>query len=272
MRQSKAQVYAKYGIRYHKGRIEAPEFGMIAPLLVNGNKKIGKGCYHFSMLPTNGGFSFAHNGATYEIAGTCCCTCRNDDGEVTCYATKGNYNFPSVRRSLGIKTFLARHHLDFVRRAIMAQIEADRISICRVHVAGDFFSSAYVDMWREIAQTFPGVTFWTYTKVRTAEGAFDDIRNFNVVKSLIPGHGFNYGNCAYIIALYEALRGMRKRVYICRCGIDETQHCFDCGACRSCDYVLFLEHSTKYNAQEDALFPVLKCIIESQDDSFRAVA
>ena len=88
----------------------------------------------------------------------------------------------------------------------------------------------------------------------------------NVVKSIIPGKGFNFGHCDYILGLYEFLRKTGKKVYICKCGIDKNQHCVNCGACRTCDYVLFLEHSTEYKAENDPLFPVLKGIVESQKD------
>ncbi len=53
----KAKIYADYGIEYKNGKIKAPVFGWINPLLVDGNEKIGKGVYHFSTLPTNRGLT-----------------------------------------------------------------------------------------------------------------------------------------------------------------------------------------------------------------------
>lgn len=266
MRTTKADIYKNHGIEYRDGHIIAPEFGAIAPVLVDGNKKIGKGCYHFSTLPTTGEFTFAVHEVEYTERGTCACTCKNAAGEVTCYATKDKYNTPGVIASLGIKTRLARRHLDFLRRAILAQIEADGVRVLRVHVAGDFFSPEYVDMWRAIARECPGVVMWTYTKVAAAENAFDDVPNFNVVKSFVPGHGNNYGECGYILALYEALQTAGKSVYICKCGMQGERHCIECGACRTCDHVLFIEHGTGYNAKKDPLYPVVKALIEAQAD------
>ena len=135
----------------------------------------------------------------------------------------------NVRASLGINTFLARFALDFVKRAIVAQIEADNIGIIRVHVAGDFFSDAYVNMWRDIAVMFSKVAFWTYTKVEKYENAFDDIHNFNVVHSLIKGYGYNFGTCEYIITLYNALvaQGKRKgQLYVLRPCYNTSRYCF----------------------------------------------
>jgi len=40
-----------------------------------------------------------------------------------------------------------------------------RIVPCfRIHVSGDFYSSEYVDAWRQICREFPNVKFWSYTR------------------------------------------------------------------------------------------------------------
>lgn len=257
-------VFGQYGIQYKKEgnseKIYNPLFGWINKPLIDGNSKIGKGVYHFSTLPTNRVYTVEINGMAFEILGTCPCHC------VGCYATKGNYNFITTIEALAIRTLLARQDLTFLKNAIIAQIIIDNIQIIRVHASGDFFNSDYINMWREVAMLFPSVVMWTYTKNAEAEAAFDDITNFNVVKSVIPGKGFNFGHCDYILALYEYLKEAGKSVYICKCGIDKNQHCTNCHACAMFDYVLFLEHSTGYKAEKDPLFPVIKALIESQPD------
>ena len=102
MKLTKKEIYAKHGIIYDTKtqKIEAPIFGFIPPVLVNGNEKIGKGAYHYSMLPTNREYKLVIDGKEYTVKGTCLCTCMNENGDITCYATKGNYNFKSVLRSL----------------------------------------------------------------------------------------------------------------------------------------------------------------------------
>lgn len=274
------RMFAKQGIYCDGEHIYHHEFGMIPLLVINGNDKIGDGVWHFSTLPTNKYFVVYVNGKEYREWGTCPQTCgeyrevkrgKNKGKMVwvsTCYATKGNYNYDSTKKSLMIKTWLIRHDLNFVYRAITAQIEAFNILVLRVHASGDFDSKAYVDMWKRIAIENPNLTMWTYTKRREFEHEFDDIPNFNVVKSVIAGKGYNYGHCDYILMLYEYLKAMGKRVYICRCGVDKGQHCNKCTACAQCDYVLFLEHSTDYKAEKDPLFPAVKALIESQDKSF----
>ena len=195
---------------------------------------------------------------SFDVMGTCPCNCPG------CYAMTGNYRYESTVKSLAVKTILAREYPEFTRRAIMAQIKADNIQFIRIHASGDFFSSEYVQLWKDIANAFPGVTFWTYTKNRDAENAFNDIANTNIVKSVIPGKGFNFGHCDYILSCYEYLKNAGKSVYICRCGIDKNQPCTNCKGCSKNEYVLFIEHSTEYKAEKDSLFPVLKKIIEDQ--------
>ena len=255
---TKKEIYAKHGVNYDPktGKIDAPHVGPIKPLLKTGDSKIGKGAYHFSTLQGNELYKL--DGA--ETRGTCAGHC------VGCYVDHSRYSFGCGFRYLFNATVLARNNLDFVERAIMAQIEADKIHIIRVHVSGDFFSRAYTEMWKRMARKNPSTVFWTYTKNADAETAFDNIPNFNVVRSVLPHIGFNFGPCAYILSAYETLKNIGENPYICRCGIDHNQHCINCKGCTSHKYVLFIEHGTDYKADTDPLFPVVKALIEAQAD------
>ena len=273
MKLTKKEIYAKHGIIYDTKtqKIESPIFGFIPPILVNGNEKIGKGAYHYSMLPTNREYNVTIDKVDYAVKGTCLCTCMNENGDITCYATKGNYNFKSVIRSLAKKTILTYEYMDFVERAITAQIEADNIKLCRIHAAGDFFSIEYAEMWKRIASAFPGTTFWTYTKNKAAENVFDGMENANIVKSFLPNGTMNFGHCDHIINMYNVLKAAGKKVHICFCGIEKyagiaPKHCTDCHGCAENDYVLFIEHSTDYQAEKDPLFPAVVALILSQDN------
>lgn len=260
-RVTKAAIYASFGIEYKAGKILAPEFGWINPVLINGNSKLGKGVWTFSTLAANKVYDLNISGKRYRVCGTCPCRCPG------CYACGGCYLFYSTKQSLARKTILAREHLDFLVRAVKAQIIADKITICRIHASGDFFSLAYLLAWKDIIKASPKTVFWTYTKVQEYESAFDDLSNANIVKSLIDCSGLkglNYGHADYIINLYNALKAAGKNVYICRCGIDKNQHCTTCHGCAINDYVLFLEHGTSYDPEKDPAFPALKTLIESQ--------
>lgn len=259
-RKSKSAIYADHNIIYKNGKILAPEFGFINPLLIDGNSKLGKGVYTFSTLPGTIVYHININGKEYETIGTCPCNC------IGCYAQTGFYNMPSVKQSNFIKTYLVRKYPEFVKNAIIAQIEAENIKLFRIHASGDFFGIEYINLWREVVKACENTVFWTYTKNALAESAFLEFDNINIVKSIIPGVGFNFGKCAYILKAYKALKESGKSVYICRCGIDKNQHCTNCKGCSKNDYVLFIEHSTDYKAEADPAFDELKSIIESQTE------
>lgn len=260
-KESKKAIYARYNIEYVNGKIKSEKYGFVNEMLIDGNSKIGKGCFHFSTLPTNQSFEVVVNNQSYTVKGTCVCNCAG------CYATKGNYRFQSVKNSLGMRTLLIRNELDFVKRAIMAQIEADGIQAVRIHASGDFDSKEYLEMWIDIVKAFPGVKFWTYTKVREFENAFNGFDNANIVKSVIPGYGFNFGHCDYIETLYNKLSSENKTVHICKCGIDKNQHCTNCKGCSVNEYVLFIEHSTEYKAENDPKLAKIRALIEKQENA-----
>lgn len=223
----------------------------INELLVNGNNKIGKNVYHFSTLPT------------CENGGTCFCNCPG------CYGTKGNYNFSSVKESLRIRTEVARTDLDFFTAEIIREIKSHKVKYLRIHATGDFFSADYVKAWFEIATVCKDTCFWTYTK--SFGHGFDDelnrlnsLPNVNIVESVVPGCGFNFGHCDYILDTYYKLLAQGEKPYICKCGVDDTVHCNECRKCSERKYVLFLEHSTGYKAINDPLFNQVEELVNNQ--------
>lgn len=254
------EVYAKFGIMTKGDYIVSP-LGLIRPVLKDGNTKTGKLVLTFSTLPTNKEFVIEINGSVYSVSGTCICHC---DG---CYATKGNYNYNSTIRSLAINTVLANDFPEFLRNAISAQLEILESGEIRIHASGDFNTKnpeGYANMWHDLAKKYDSFIYWTYTKIKKFETLFDDLSNANIVKSVIPGIGFNFGKCEYIINAYYTLKELGKSVYICKCGFDKNQHCEKCGVCSTYDYVLFLEHSTGYKAEKDPLYEKLYNIVMNQ--------
>jgi len=257
---TKRECYAKQGIQFDGKHILSP-LGWINELLKQGNVKLGKTVYTFSLLPGKAEYSAVISGEYIVAVGTCCCVC---DG---CYAMTGHYRQASARRSMIINTTLVNLYLDFVRRAITAQLEWIGKGECRIHAAGDFNTKnpeEYAAMWHDIVTRFPNIRFWTYTKVKRFETLFDDVKNANVVKSIVPGMGKNYGHCDYIMTLYYGLREMGKKVYICKCGIDKGQYCENCNVCAAYDYVLFLEHGTGYKPEKDPSFGKFCELVKNQ--------
>ena len=260
MRLTKKQNYSDYGITFNGKKLVAPNGLELNELLKLGNTKIGK-VWQFSTLPT----ALVINTKSYgAVLGTCPCTCEH------CYGTCGNYCFPSVKDSLARNTIIARAYLDWLYQALRAQLnwitkgntKAVRV---RVHVTGDMFSRDYARMWKKLASEFTVANFWTYTKSQYG-GLFDDVPNFNVVKSVINGIGFNFGTIAYVLDTYRYLVKAGKSVYVCPCGIEnDGTHCDTCTGCREHEYVLFVLHSTPdYSAVDDELYPVFKAFIDYQ--------
>ena len=257
---TKRETYKKYGIEFKSDKVLSP-VGWIPELLKEGNGKTGKNVLTFSVLPGTCEYEIVINGIIQAVKGTCICDC------IGCYAKTGRYNCDNVTHSLGINTYLVNNYPDFVKACISAQLEYAGRGEVRIHAAGDFNTldpDTYANMWYEIAKKFTSFRFWTYTKIKRFESLFDGLKNANIVKSVIPGIGFNFGHCDYIINAYYTLREMGKSVYICKCGIDKTQHCERCGVCATYDYVLFLEHSTGYKAEKDPLYGKLCELVNNQ--------
>ena len=257
---TKKEIYAKHGITFDGDHIISP-VGPISELLKTGNTKTGKLVLTFSLLPGTCDFTADVNGHVITVKGTCCCDC------IGCYAKTGKYNTDIVIRSMIINTYLVNNYIDFVYHAIAAQLEIIGRGEIRIHAAGDFNTAdpdGYASMWFNIAKKYNSFRFWTYTKVKKFENLFDSLKNANIVKSVIPGIGFNFGRCEYIINAYYTLQEMGKSVYICKCGIDKNQHCERCGVCATYEYVLFIEHSTGYNAAKDPLYSKLCELVNNQ--------
>ena len=245
---NKKQIYAKHGIEYVNGKI-IYHGQPITELLKEGNSKTGKRVYTWSMLPGKDG--------------TCVCSCEG------CYAMTGFYQMPSVKQALQQNTDIVNNDIEFFYNAVSAQLEIIGSGEIRIHAAGDFNTKTpeeYAMTWQRVARENPAFLFWTYTKVKQFENLFAGIPNANIVKSVINGIGYNFGHCDYIIDTYNKLKAMNASVYICRCGIDKNQHCESCKHCATADFVLFIEHSTAYKAENDPAFDELKAIINAQEE------
>jgi len=242
MKETKKQIYARYGIEYKNNHIRDPYGNWIRELLKDGNTKTGKAV------------------STYSISTKSCpCHC------VGCYAETGMYTCPSVKDSLNRNYDYSLNYLDFVDRAIRAQLETFKPGKeVRIHAAGDFFNDAYAAMWKNIVRDYPHIIFWTYTKAIKYESMFDEFQNGNIVRSIIPGVGINFGHCGYIADAYEKLTSAGVDVHICECGINPDHHCAGCHACSEHKYVLFVEHSTAYKAESDPELSRIKDIIAAQ--------
>lgn len=236
--------------------------GILYPLpLVQGNEKLGKTVWHSSTVPTCETLTATDaDGNEISEKGTCPMTCKG------CYATTGHYRYNKTKYFLIMRTRLLREHADMYFYLVAIQIKYQKIERLRIHAAGDFISGEAAG-FAAVLRQFPDVKAWTYTKCQISGeiAELDALPNCNVVKSVIPACGFNFGHIDYIISTFHKLQDAGKSVYVCRCGIDKNQHCSDCDGCCNHEYVLFVEHSTGYDAAADAMYSDLVKLIESQN-------
>lgn len=82
-----------------------------------------------------------------------------------CYANKAYRAYPSTKTAWNKNFELAKTDLDGVEAQLTAYLKKYKKTLFRIHVSGDFFSQAYLDMWKRIAETYPAIRFLAYTKV-----------------------------------------------------------------------------------------------------------
>jgi hypothetical protein len=79
-----------------------------------------------------------------------------------CYAQKGNYRFPSVKKGLNKRYELSKKN-EFIT-IMNANILLERPTHVRIHDSGDFYSIDYLNKWVQIANDNKDVIFYAYTK------------------------------------------------------------------------------------------------------------
>ncbi len=79
-----------------------------------------------------------------------------------CYATHGRYVTGTVKRLMRWRLRQCRQE-DFVGR-MADEIFRRGVLVCRIHVAGDFFSPEYVSKWIDVVARSPHTRFFAYTR------------------------------------------------------------------------------------------------------------
>ena len=149
------------------------------------------------------GNSKLHNAYMFNLPATkevCNRMCQN------CYASREQIRFPSVLAARENR-YSASLQSDF-KTKVISELSALRTKpkYFRLHASGEFYSQSYVDSWVEIAQAFPSITFYTYTKRMNDFnfGKLKNLSNFVLINSL----QFNKLN-------YSKLEDAPKDVFIC---------------------------------------------------------
>jgi hypothetical protein len=85
---------------------------------------------------------------------------------VGCYARSGAYRFSNVARAFEARLAetLKSTFVDTVSREISQKIKPTRQLYIRIHDSGDFYDLNYFKKWLQVAEAFPTVKFYAYTK------------------------------------------------------------------------------------------------------------
>ena len=85
-----------------------------------------------------------------------------------CYAKKGAYIWSNVKPAFEKRYQLSKTN-DFVE-AMNAEIRKKKPDYVRVHDSGDYYSTAYLKKWIEVAIHNPSVRFYSYTNIFSDSG------------------------------------------------------------------------------------------------------
>lgn len=103
-----------------------------------------------------------------------------------CYAIKIARLRKSVAKAWRNNTTICQYDLALFKRQIIGWLTMYQPKAFRIHVGGDFFSVKYLLAWCEIAEIFPKVKFFAFTKqydvIRSLLG-FDAPKNLSIILS-----------------------------------------------------------------------------------------
>lgn len=113
-----------------------------------------------------------------------CKTCYNEG----CYARKMERIRASVRNAYQDNHDACTKDLAGVERCLMEYFAAMTApKYFRIHVAGDFYSKDYFEMWLRVIDANPGTKFMAFTKQFNIVAGYDLPQNFALIRSAWPG-------------------------------------------------------------------------------------
>ena len=101
-----------------------------------------------------------------------------------CYAKQGRYLMAGVKNAR-LHNFNASRASNFILQAC-ADLKrlVKRYNVVRLHDSGDFYSQEYLNAWKVIADTFPEIIFYAYTKSLHLDIETNRPANLRIVQSL----------------------------------------------------------------------------------------
>lgn len=89
-----------------------------------------------------------------------------DKCKTYCYATKGFYKMPVVKRKqeANLKASKSDLFIHLMNHEIGELKAKNKIDAVRIHSSGDFYNQEYLDKWIKIVEINPDIMFYAYTK------------------------------------------------------------------------------------------------------------
>lgn len=160
--------------------------------ITGGNKKIGKGVFNISLLPSDEPLTKKDGTVLTNIKGTCGGCCEGCKG--SCYAVNSCvYHHNSVIPAWGENTLLARENMDEFFHQFDTFFAENIVSVFRWHVGGEFFSKEYMEAVYEFCARHEDVKFYAYTKRFQWLEELDSVKPSNLVVNVSIWHN-NYNN------------------------------------------------------------------------------
>jgi hypothetical protein len=113
-------------------------------MLVRGNSKLGRSIW------------------VWSIPASTTCPGKTELCDSRCYAQRGFYVMPSVKRAH--ERNLESSRMDDFAARIVDEINKKHITTLRIHSSGDFYSTAYIKKWHTVVKACPDTRFFTYTR------------------------------------------------------------------------------------------------------------
>ena len=199
---------ARAALAYYM-QMDADAFEHVHVTVSTGNKKLGK-CLNVSLLPV--------------------ITCPDCNGCArACYAIRSALRFPAVLDSYARNTaIMMREPLRYWSEVRQSIRRHPSYTAFRFHVAGDILTEEYARHMFAVAEEFPRITFWTYTKNARVLTLHGRPRNLSIMQSTGFGVPFDarlHGQFHCVRAGQEAPAGVYHCPGNCQTCVNARRGC-----------------------------------------------
>ena len=81
-----------------------------------------------------------------------------------CYARKAYRAYPNTKNAYDRNFRIVRENPGEFKKQMVEFLRSYARTYFRIHVSGDYYSQAYLNLWKEIARLFPNIRFMSFTK------------------------------------------------------------------------------------------------------------